>query len=312
MYKVIVIVGPTAVGKTKFSVELAKRLNTEIISADSCQVHRYMDIGTAKVTKDEMDGVKHHLIDIVNPDEDCSVSQFQDLAKKEIIKLNEKNKIPIVIGGSGLFINSIMYDLNFGTVKSDEKIRKYFYDYHEKYGTDALHDLLKEIDPISAEKIHKNNVKRVVRALEVCELTGKKFSDFGTNIRTPSKEYDCFCIGLTTNRDLLYDRINKRVDMMINNGLIKEVDKLLSMGYGPDLTSMRAIGYKELIPFIKNEISIEEAIESIKLNSRRFAKRQFTWFNADKNINWLDTTEAIKSGNINLLIDKTLDLYYNI
>lgn len=288
--KILVIVGPTAVGKTYVSIELAKKFNTEIISADSMQVYKFMDIGTAKVTEEESCGIKHHMIDLINPDEEFSVSEFQKTAEMHINNIHSKGKLPIVIGGSGLYVNSLLYDLDFGTVKSDEKIKKYYTDYHKEHGTDKLHELLRSIDPESALKIHKNNVKRVIRALEVCHITGRKFSETNTDIRKPSKKYDCIVIGLEMDRDILYQRINKRVDLMLESGLTDEVKALVDKGYTKNLTSMRGIGYKEIIPYLEGTQTKEEAIENLKTNTRRFAKRQFTWFKADSNIKWFDLT----------------------
>ncbi len=306
MKKILVIVGPTAVGKTYVSIELAKKFNTEIISADSMQVYKYMDIGTAKVTKEEACGIKHHMIDLVEPDEDFSVSEFQKIAEKHIDEIHNKGKLPIIIGGSGLYLNSLLYDLDFGTVKSDEKVKKYYTDYHKEHGTDKLYELLLNIDPKACEKIHKNNVKRVIRALEVCHITGKKFSDMSTDIRKPSNKYDFKIIGLEMDRELLYQRINKRVDIMIENGLIDEVKALLDKGYTMDLSSMRGIGYKEIVEYLEGKVSLEEAIETLKQNTRHFAKRQFTWFKADKNIQWFDITNL---NEIDLIIE---DIYNTV
>lgn len=288
--KILVIVGPTAVGKTYVSIELAKKLNTEVISADSMQVYKYMDIGTAKVTNEEACGIKHHMIDLIEPNEEFSVSEFQKMAENHIEAIHKLNKLPIVIGGSGLYVNSLLYDLDFGKVKSDDKIKKYYTDYYNEHGVDKLHELLESIDPESALKIHKNNVKRVIRALEVCNITGKRFSEMNTDIRKPSQKYDCIIIGLEMDRKILYDRINKRVDIMVENGLIEEVKSLIDKGYNRDLVSLQGIGYKEIIDYIDGKTSKEEAIEILKTNTRRFAKRQFTWFKADSNIKWFDLT----------------------
>ena len=301
--KILVIVGPTAVGKTYVSIELAKKFNTEVISADSMQVYKYMDIGTAKVTKEEACGIKHHMIDLIEPNEEFSVSEFQKMAEEYIEEIHNKNKLPIVIGGSGLYVNSLLYDLDFGKVKSDEKIKQYYTDYYNEHGVDKLHALLESIDPKSALKIHKNNVKRVIRALEVCHITGNKFSSMNTDIRKPSQKHDCIIIGLDMDRKILYDRINRRVDIMVENGLIEEVKSLLDKGYDKSLVSLQAIGYKEIIDYLDGKTSREEAIEILKTNTRRFAKRQFTWFKADSNIKWFDLT------NINE-IDKTVNNIY--
>lgn len=301
--KILVIVGPTAVGKTYVSIELAKKFNTEIISADSMQIYKYMDIGTAKVTEEEACGIKHHMIDLVYPNEEFSVSEFQKLAEKHIDNLLDNDKLPIVIGGSGLYVNSLLYDLDFGKVKSDEKVKKYYTDYYNEHGTDKLHALLEDVDPEAAAKIHKNNVKRVIRALEVCNITGKKFSEMNTDIRKPSNKYNCIIIGLEMDREVLYQRINKRVDIMVENGLLEEVKSLLDKGYDRNLVSLQGIGYKEIIDYLEGKTTKEDAIDTLKTNTRRFAKRQFTWFNADSNIKWFDLT------NLNE-IDKVVNSIY--
>ncbi len=286
--KIIVIVGPTAVGKTYVSVELAKKLGTEIISADSAQIYRGMDIGTAKITSGEMHGIKHHMIDIVEPDENYSVSDFKEDSEKIIDSLIENGKIPIIVGGSGLYVNSLIYDLDFGNAKSDKKIRDYYMYYYREHGEDALYEKLQKIDPASAEKIHKNNVKRVIRALEVYDITGTRFSELNTDIRKPSNKYECILVGLSMDRKILYERINMRVDNMISCGLPDEVRKLLSMGYSKDLVSMQAIGYKEIVDYLEESITLEDAVNTLKRNTRRFAKRQYTWFLKDENVKWFD------------------------
>ncbi len=295
MNKIIVLVGPTAVGKTYVSVELAKRLGTEIISADSMQIYKGMDVGTAKIREDEKQGIIHHMIDIVSPDEDYSVSEFKYEAEKIIDRLSEEGKIPIIVGGSGLYVNSIIYDLNFGNAKSDEKLREYYTYYYKEHGEDALYDKLLKIDPEAAGKIHKNNVKRVIRALEVYDITGLKFSDINTDIRKESNKYDCILLGLSMERKILYERINKRVDEMLSAGLLEEVKTLMDKGYKKNLVSMRGIGYKEIIDHLEGIIGYEDAAAILKRNTRRFAKRQYTWFLKDRNVKWfsMDNLEEI-------------------
>ncbi|MGD9567878.1 MAG: tRNA (adenosine(37)-N6)-dimethylallyltransferase MiaA [Sedimentibacter sp.] len=289
--KIIVVVGPTAVGKTYVSVELAKKLSTEIVSADSMQIYKEMDIGTAKITNDETQGITHHMIDVIRPDESYSVSDFKEQAEKIIDNLLLNNHIPIVVGGSGLYVNSLIYDLDFGNTKSNEKIRDYYNYYHREHGEDALYDKLLRIDPTAAKKIHKNNVKRVIRALEVYDMTGVRFSELNTDIRKPSNKYECILVGLSMDRKLLYDRINQRVDKMVSEGLIKEVKDLLDKGYHKDLISMKAIGYKEIIDYLEGNVSLEEAVNILKRNTRRFAKRQYTWFLKDKNVKWFSIND---------------------
>ncbi|HBB29469.1 MAG TPA: tRNA (adenosine(37)-N6)-dimethylallyltransferase MiaA [Clostridiales bacterium] len=302
--KILVIVGPTAVGKTYVSIELAKKFNTEIISADSMQVYKYMDIGTAKVTEEEACGIKHHMLDLVYPNEEFSVSEFQKIAEKHIDNLIDNDKLPIVIGGSGLYVNSLLYGLDFGKVKSDEKVKKYYTYFYNENGTEKLHELLVNVDSEAAAKIHKNNVKRVIRALEVCHITGKKFSEMNTDIRKPSEKYNCIIIGLEMDRDILYQRINKRVDIMVENGLIEEVKSLLDKGYDRNLVSLQGIGYKEIIDYLEGKTTKQDAINILKTNTRRFAKRQFTWFKADSNIKWFDLTNLDK-------IDKVINSIYD-
>lgn len=290
--KIVVIVGPTAVGKTYASVELAKKLNTEVVSADSMQIYKYMDIGTAKITESEKNGIEHHMIDLIEPNENYSVSDFKIKAEKIIDDLLLNGKIPIIVGGSGLYVNSLIYDLDFGNAKSNEKIREYYTYYYKEHGEDKLYEKLQKIDPAAAEKIHKNNVKRVIRALEFYDITGYKFSEINTDIRKPSKKYDCILIGLSMDRKQLYERINQRVDKMIDEGLIEEVKSLLNKGYDKNLVSMRGIGYKEIIDYLDGNMSIDESINILKRNTRRFAKRQYTWFLKDEKVKWFDVKDV--------------------
>lgn len=299
--KIIVIVGPTAVGKTYVSVELAKKYNTGIISADSVQIYKEMNIGSAKISKNEMQGVVHYMIDIANPDENYSVSDFKADSEKIIDDMLLGGNIPIIVGGSGLYVNSLIYDLDFGKAKSNEKLRDYYNYYHKEHGEDALYEKLQKIDPVAAEKIHKNNVKRVIRALEVYDITGIKFSELNTDIRKPSDKYECILVGLSMDRKILYERINQRVDKMISEGLIDEVKGLLDRGYGKDLVSMQAIGYKEIIDYLEGSLNLEEAVNILKRNTRRFAKRQYTWFLKDENVKWFDIKD-IKE--INLTVEE--------
>ncbi|MDD4437338.1 MAG: tRNA (adenosine(37)-N6)-dimethylallyltransferase MiaA [Tissierellia bacterium] len=304
MNKIIVIVGPTAVGKTYVSVELAKKLNTEIISADSMQIYKGMDIGTAKITEDEKQGIIHHMIDIVSPDEEYSVSEFKYDAEKIIDRLSGENKIPVIVGGSGLYVNSLIYDLDFGNAKSNKKIREYYTYYYKEHGEDALYDKLMRIDPKAAGKIHKNNVKRVIRALEVYDITGMKFSELNTDIRKESNKYDCILIGLSMERKVLYERINQRVDEMLSEGLVDEVRSLIEKGYNKNLVSMRGIGYKEIIEHLEGSTDYEEAVSILKQNTRRFAKRQYTWFLKDKSIKWFSMDNLEGTDNtINDILD---------
>jgi len=288
--KILVVLGPTSIGKTKVSIDIAKRLNSEIISTDSMQIYKKMDIGTAKINEKEKEGIKHHMIDLIDPKEEFSVYDYQNLSLEIIDKLLAENKTPILVGGSGLYINSILYDLDFNKVSSDEKVRNKYYGLKEKKGKMFLYSLLEEKDKEAAKKIHPNNVKRVVRALEVLEVTGKKYSQ-NNNFRKYSEKYNFIIIGLEMNRELLYNRINLRVERMIEEGLINEVEELYNEGYDKSYQSMQAIGYKEIIDYIEGNTTKEEAVRLIKRNTRRFAKRQITWFKPDDRIKWVDITD---------------------
>lgn len=286
-----ILVGPTAIGKTSVSIELAKRLNGEIISADSMQIYKYMDIGTAKITAEEMEGIPHYLIDIVYPDEEFTVADYKILAEKHIKEINSRNKLPIVVGGTGLYVNSLIYDLNFTQVPPNEKIRKKLEDLAEEYGNEYIHKMLEKIDKESYERIHVMDRKRIIRALEIFEATGIPMSEQSSNFRKQIDKYNLVMVGLNMDREKLYERINLRVDKMIEAGLIDEVSSLLKMGYSKSLTSMQGIGYKELIRYLEGDISLEESIELIKKGSRNYAKRQLTWFRRDSRIKWFNVDE---------------------
>lgn len=282
----IILTGPTAVGKTALSIELAKDLNAEIISADSMQIYEYMDVGSAKVTKDEMKGVVHHMIDEVKPDFPFSVSEFKHRSEKYIEEIANKGKNVLVTGGTGLYLNSLIYNMDFAKSNCNSKIREELENELKENGIDYMHDKLKSLDSEAASRIHKNNTKRVIRALEVC-LDGKKMKDFSNDLKYNEK-YLPIIIVLNRDREILYNRINKRVDIMMNNGLLEEVKRLLNMGYDKNLISMQGIGYKEIIKYLEGEYSLEEAVEIIKRDSRRYAKRQITWFKRYENSKWFD------------------------
>ncbi|MFC0043643.1 tRNA (adenosine(37)-N6)-dimethylallyltransferase MiaA [Metabacillus iocasae] len=286
--KVIVLIGPTAVGKTKLSIEIAKKCNAEVISGDSMQIYRGMDIGTAKITEEEMEGIPHHLIDIKNPDESFSVAEFQTLVREKISQIHARGKVPMIVGGTGLYIQSVIYDYQFAEDKKDSAVKWELEQLANIKGIEFLYEKLQKVDPESAKTIHKNNERRVIRALEVYEETGKKFSDY---IKEQSNElmYDVILIGLTMDREQLYSRINSRVDLMVNEGLIEEVQSLYNQGIR-DVQSIQAIGYKELYAYLEGEVSLEEAIEQLKINSRRYAKRQLTWFRNKMPVHWFDVT----------------------
>ncbi len=282
----IILTGPTAVGKTALSIELAKDLNAEIISADSMQIYKYMDIGSAKVTKEEMDGIVHHMIDEVTPDYNFSVSEFQKRSKEYIRQISDIGKNILVTGGTGLYLNSLIYNMDFAKSNSNSKLRKELEKELEEKGIDHMHEKLKSLDSDAANRIHKNNTKRVIRALEVC-LDGKKMQDFSNDLRY-NEDYLPIIIVLNRDREILYNRINKRVDIMMESGLVNEVKNLLDMGYTKDLISMQGIGYKEIVKYIEGEYTLQEAIEIIKRDSRRYAKRQITWFKRYKDSKWFD------------------------
>ena len=285
----IVLVGPTAVGKTDISIKLAKKLNGEIISADSMQIYKYMDIGTAKVKEGEKQGIPHYLIDIVYPDEDFTVSNYKDLANEHIKDINSRSKLPIVVGGTGLYINSLVYKLSFTQVVPNTEFREVYNKIADEYGNAKIYEELKKIDPISANRININDRKRIIRALEIYHETGKPMSEYNKDFRKYNDDYHIILIGLTMERNMLYERINVRVDNMIEEGLINEVEELMKIGYNRQLNSMQALGYKEIISYLYGEISLDEAIELIKRNSRKYAKRQLTWFRRDNRIKWIDT-----------------------
>ena len=303
----IILTGPTAVGKTALSIELAKDLNAEIISADSMQIYEYMDVGSAKVTKEEMDGVIHHLIDEVKPDYAFSVSEFQKRANKYIKDIDDRGKKVLVTGGTGLYLNSLIYDMDFAKSNSNSKLREELELELKEKGIDYMHEKLRALDEDAANRIHKNNTKRVIRALEVC-LDGKKMQDFSTELKY-NENYQPIIIVLNRDREVLYERINKRVDLMMENNLIDEVKHLLDIGYDKNLISMQGIGYKEIVKYLEGEYSLDEAIEIIKRDSRRYAKRQITWFKRYKESKWCDLE---KYDNSEILKEDILNYIENI
>lgn len=286
---IVVIVGPTASGKTELSIELAKRIDGEIISGDSMQVYKYMDIGTAKVTPEEMDGVPHHLIDILNPDEAFSAFAFKNLAEALINDITSRGKIPIIAGGTGLYIQSLIYnyELEDETITPDEEIivKKKMKEI-EQLDNQQLHDYLAQFDAMSAENIHKNNRQRVLRAIEYYFKTKKLLSN-RKKVQQFTENYDTLLIGIEMSRKTLYSRINKRVDIMLDHGLFKEVQQLVEQGY-ESCQSMQAIGYKELIPVINGQMIYEDAVNELKQHSRQYAKRQMTWFKNKMSVHWLN------------------------
>ena len=284
--QIIIIAGPTAVGKTEYAIETAKAINGEIVSADSMQLYKYMDIGSAKPTVEELSQVKHYLVDEIDPREKFSVAQYQKLAKAAIREIFDKGRVPVISGGTGLYINSLMYEMDFAAPPSDEAFRKELEDTALKKGRDYLHSKLAELDPDAAARIHPNNVKKVIRAIEAAQ-NGNKIKDFN-NAQIPAADYDVLLAGLTRDRADLYERINRRVDILIERGLVDEVSSLMQMGLGYDDISMKGIGYKEIIGSLEGKYTIDEAIELIKKNTRHYAKRQLTWLRRYDNIKWFN------------------------
>ena len=286
--KMIVLTGPTAVGKTALSIALAKEIGGEIISADSMQVYRYMDIGSAKISKEEMQGVPHHLIDVLDPSEEFHVYRFQQMAKEAVKEIYQKGHIPIVVGGTGFYIQALLYDIDFSTEEDHTALRAELEKTAAEKGSAYLHEQLKELDPVSAQEIHPNNQKRIIRALEFYRLNGAKISDHNQMQRQKEAAYDFRYFVLNDDRARLYQRIEERVDEMLEKGLLNEVKRLKEMGYQRDLVSMQGLGYKELLSHLAGECTLDEAIYLIKRNTRRFAKRQLTWFRRERNIIWLE------------------------
>ena len=289
---IIIIGGPTACGKTAMSIALAKRIGGEIISADSMQVYRQMDIGTAKVREEEKEGIPHYLIDEINPDEEYNVMIFQQKAKKYMEEIWDKGKIPIIVGGTGFYVNALLYDNEFTHTEEDTTFREACYVRAEKEGPDALYEELKQIDYEYALTVHSNNIKRVVRGLEYYYFTGEKFSKHNAEQKTKESPYIAGVILLTMERKLLYERIEKRIDLMMEEGLLEEVQGLLEKGYSKDLISMQGLGYKEFMPYFEKERSIEEVVEELKKGTRHFAKRQLTWFRRQIEGLWVDLSET--------------------
>ncbi|MDO5521651.1 MAG: tRNA (adenosine(37)-N6)-dimethylallyltransferase MiaA [bacterium] len=287
----VILTGPTAVGKTELSISLAKKINGEIISADSMQVYTKMDIGTAKITKEEMDGVPHYLIDVLDPGEDFNVVRFQSMAKEAMKEIYAKGKIPIVVGGTGFYIQALLYDINFEENDASTEYREELEALVKEQGVDVLHNMLREVDEKSAEAIHKNNFKRVIRALEFHHQTGKKMSEHNEEESQKESAYNSAYFVLTNDREVLYDRINKRIDIMVNDGLLEEVKALKEEGYAKDLVSMQGLGYKEILQYFDGEITLEEAIYILKRDTRHFAKRQLTWFRREKEVIMVDKRE---------------------
>lgn len=298
--EIIIIAGPTGVGKTATSIALAKALDGEVISADSMQIYRGMDIGTAKITEKEKAGIVHHLLDVVNPEDEFSVSDFDQKATEAIKDIIKRGKTPIVAGGTGLYINSLIYDMDYNRVDSDDTLRNELWDFYEKNGEDALYDMLLELD--SEPKVEKQNIKRVIRAIEILKNNGsiQKFTSIPKR-----NEWSYKLVVLHREREKLYEIINQRVDLMVAQGLVAEVEYFLKAGLTKNNQAMKAIGYRQILSYLEGEMSLEEAIELIKRDSRRYAKRQLTWFRRYEDALWIDVNGLNIESIINqILVDK--------
>ena len=284
----IVLTGPTAVGKTSLSISLAKAVNGEIISADSMQVYKKMDIGSAKIRPEEMQGVKHYLVDILEPEEEFHIVKFQQMAKEAMEEIYEKGKIPILVGGTGFYIQAVTRDIDFTEAQQENTYRAELEKLAETEGAEYLHDRLKEVDPASADTIHANNVKRVIRALEFYHQNGTPISAHNEEQKKQTSPYNLAYFVLNAPRDILYERIDKRVDQMLEEGLVKEVEGLKREGYHRGMVSMQGLGYKEILAYLEGEYPLEEAVRILKRDTRHFAKRQLTWFRRESDVIWVD------------------------
>ena len=284
----IILTGPTAVGKTKASIGLAKALNGEIISADSMQVYKYMDIGSAKIRPEEMDGVKHYLVDELEPDDEFHVVKFQQMAKTAMNEIYAKGKVPIVVGGTGFYIQALLYDIDFTESNEDMSYREELEELAQTHGVEYVHSMLREVDPVSADSIHANNLKRVIRALEFYKQTGEKISEHNEKERAKDSPYDFCYFVLNDDRERLYHRIDLRIDQMLEEGLVAEVTALRDKGYTKDMVSMQGLGYKEILDYLNGECTLEEAIYILKRDTRHFAKRQLTWFRRERDVIWVN------------------------
>lgn len=289
--KLIILAGPTASGKTSVSIDLAKRIGGEIVSADSMQVYRGMDVGTAKIKADEMQGVKHYLINVLDPTEDFNIVKFQNMVKYSIEEIKRNGHIPILVGGTGFYIQSVIYDIDFDTQDDNGDIRKALEEEYDKMGADFMYEKLKKIDSVSAENIHKNNKKRIIRAIEYFLINNALISAHNESQRKKDSPYDFRFFVLNPPRDILYDRINQRVEKMVEEGLVEEVKDLKNAGLSIENISMQGIGYKEILEYLDGEITLDEAVDKIKQNTRHMAKRQVTWFKREKDVIYLNPFE---------------------
>ena len=290
--RILVVAGPTAVGKTEYAIEAAKAFNGEIVSCDSMQLYRYMDIGSAKPTRQEREEAVHHLIDFLDPREDFSVAGYQILARAAVDDIMARGRLPIISGGTGLYLNSILYDMDFASAGGDDALREELTAKAEEEGPQAVHDILRELDPEAADRIHPNNLKKVIRAIERLQAGEGKLRPFDRAV-SENKAYEPLLVCLTRDRQELYDRIDRRVDLLIERGLVDEVKSLTAMGLTADDISMKGIGYKEIIEYLDGETTLEDAVQKIKKNTRHYAKRQLTWFRRYATINMFDLSEYL-------------------
>ena len=307
----VVITGPTAVGKSKIAVELSKRINGAVISADSMQVYRGMDIGTAKISWEEMQGIPHYLIDIMEPDEEFHVVRFKELAQKALDEIYEMGKLPVLCGGTGFYIQALLQDIHFSPQPKADDYRRELDDLAEREGEEALYEKLVSVDPESARGIHKNNRKRIIRALEYYHFSGEKISEHNEAERQREAAYRHAYFGLTMDRAKLYERINRRVDLMIQEGLVDEVKALRDRGFSKEMVSMQGLGYMEILEYLEGTVSEAEAIERIKTGSRHYAKRQLTWMRRERDVIWIDrerysAPEAIIEKMLSVLKEKEI------
>ena len=287
----IILTGPTAVGKTKLSIELAKAVNGQMISADSMQVYRHMDIGTAKIRSEEMQGIPHYLIDVLDPWESFDVVRFQTMAKEALEKIYAAGAIPIVVGGTGFYIQALLYDIDFDENDSETGYRSALQSFADRHGVEALHDRLRQVDEKSADMIHPNNIKRVIRALEFYHQTGTRISEHNETQRQKESPYRFVYFVLDDERERIYRRIDQRIDQMLDQGLVAEVKQLQDMGCTRDMVSMQGLGYKEILAYLNGECTLEEAVYILKRDTRHFAKRQLTWFRREQEVRWIERQE---------------------
>ena len=290
MNRIICVCGPTAVGKTKYAIDLAKVVDGEVVSADSMQLYKFMDIGSAKPTAEEQAEVKHHLVDFVDPRDGFSVAEYQKCAKEAIADIFSRGKTPVISGGTGLYISSLIYEMDFGSAPKDDEFRRDLEKLAEENGGEYLLDMLRDIDPAAAERIHPNNVKKLIRAIEVATSTGQGIPAFEESFR-PTGDYEYVLIGLMRDREELYERIDRRVDILVEMGLEAEIHGLLDMGLTADDISMKGIGYKEIIGYFNGEYDFDEAVRLVKRNTRHYAKRQMTWLRRYKEMRWVNLSE---------------------